>query len=391
MKVAMVVQRYGEEVGGGAEQHARWLAERLQALAQVTVFTTCAVDYQTWANSYPAGTSSLNGVTIHRFPVDRARDWARFQQLSGAVARPSAPLSRQLAWMAEQGPFSTPLFAQIEDAYPHYDAFIFVTYLYAHTYYGLPLVSDKAVLVPTAHDEPYLYLPLMRPLFHLPRVIVYNTATEKRMVNRITRNGYRQNDAVAGVGINVPETASASRFRAKFGIEGNFLLYVGRIDAAKNVPALLDDYLRYQATRPESPPLVLIGKPHFPLPDDAKIIWLGFVSEQDKFDAMRAATVFLMPSLYESLSMVTLEAWLMARPVLVNGQCEVLKQQCRDSDGGLYYSSYDEFAALLDLLLARPDLRTAIGEQGRSFAVRQYSWDAILAQYREILARFTAA
>ncbi len=383
MKVAVVVQRYGEEIGAGAEQLALGLAEHLLALADVTVLTTCALDYRTWANHYPAGETVLNGVTVRRFPVDRARDWARFQRLSSTAATlSSAPLQQQLAWMAEQGPFSTELFAELERAYPLYDVFIFVTYVYAHTYYGLPLVSDKAILVPNAHEEPYLYLPLVRPLFHLPRAIMYNTKTEMRLVNRVTRNGYRTHDAVAGVGITAPTSGSAGRFREKYGIQGDFLLYVGRIDEAKNVPALLDAYRRYQADRPESPPLVLIGTPHFPIPGHPKIIPLGFVSEQDKFDAMRAASVFLMPSLYESLSIVVLEAWLMECPVLVNGHCEVLKQQCRDSQGGLYYGSYDEFAAALDLLLQREDLRKALGRQGRAFTEKRYSWDAILDQYR---------
>lgn len=390
MKAAIVVQRYGEEIGAGAEQLAAGLAEHLRRLAEITVFTTCAVDYRTWANHYPAGEITVNGVAVRRFPVDRTRNWERFQQLSGAIASTSAPLPRQIAWMAEQGPFSTALFTAIEEAYADYDAFIFVTYVYAHTYYGLPLVSDKAILVPNAHEEPYLYLPLVRHLFHLPRAIVYNTATEKQLVNRVTRNSYRTADTVAGVGIDAPETASAGRFRQKYGIEGDFLLYVGRVDEAKNIPVLIDAYLRYQSTRPESPPLVLIGKPHFPLPQHPKVISLGYVSEQDKFDAMRAATVFLMPSLYESLSIVVLEAWLMECPVLVNGHCEVLKQQCRDSHGGLYYSSFDEFAAMLDLLLNQKELRDGLARQGRVFAMNTYSWDVILAKYHEIFARFKA-
>jgi glycosyltransferase involved in cell wall biosynthesis len=385
MRIALVVQRYGEEVGAGAEQLAIWLAEHLLTLADVTVFTTCAIDYRTWANHYPAGETILNGVRVRRFPVDRPRQWSRFKQISRAVVSSSTPLQQQLAWMSEQGPLSTELFAAIEATYPYYDAFIFITYVYAHTYFGLPLVSDKAILVPNAHDEPYLFLPLLRHLFHLPRMIMYNTLTEKRLVNAATRNGYRSDDAVVGVGVNVPETASAERFREKYGIQGDFLLYVGRVDEAKNVPALLDDYLRYRETRQDSPPLVLIGKPHFSLPDHPAIIPLGFISEQDKFDALRAATVFLMPSRYESLSIVVLEAWLMECPVLVNGQCEVLKQQCRASHGGLYYSGYEEFRALLDLLLEREDLRAALGRQGRAFAEKTYSWEVILAKYRQAL------
>lgn len=389
-RVAVVAQRYGEAVSGGAEQHARWLAEHLLEIADVTVLTTCAQDYRSWANHYPAGESTLNGVRLCRFPVDYPRDWAQFQKLSGRVASGPSSLRQQIAWMAAQGPFSTPLFDQIEAAYLQYDAFIFFTYLYAHTYHGLPLVADKSILVPTAHEEPYLYLPLLRPLFHLPHTIVYNTTAEKSLVNRVTRNGYRQNDIVAGVGINVPEQAVAARFREKYGIDGDFLLYVGRVDEAKNVPALLADYRRYATDRRDSPPLVLVGKAQIPLPAHPRIIPIGFVSEQDKFDALRASTLFIMPSLYESLSMVMLEAWLMERPVLVNGRCDVLKQQCRASNGGLYYSSYEEFAALLDLLLSRPALRDTLGRQGAAFTRATYSWDVIVEKYSRVLGEVMA-
>ncbi len=73
MKIAIVVQRYGEEVNGGAEQMARWLAEHLLDVADVNVITTCAIDYMTWEDAYPAGESELNGVPIHRFTVDVPR------------------------------------------------------------------------------------------------------------------------------------------------------------------------------------------------------------------------------------------------------------------------------------------------------------------------------
>ena len=99
----------------------------------------------------------------------------------------------------------------------------------------------------------------------------------------------------------------------------------------------------------------------------------------------RAAEVVVMPSLYESLSMIVLEAWLMGKPVLVNGRCDVLRYQCRQSNGGLYYNNPAEFAAALRTLLAAPDLRAALGRQGRAFAETRYHWDHIVDVYRRIL------
>lgn len=384
-RVAIVVQRYGEEVSGGAELHARWLAERLLPLAEIHVLTTCAVDYVTWANEYPAKTTLVNGVTVHRFPVDQPRDWAAAQKQTQALLLQDHSLFDEIAWVKAQGPYSTALLTAVRQSYANFDAFIFFTYLYATTYFGLPLVSDKAIFVPTAHDEPFLYLPVFRPLFHLPRAIVYNTQTEKRLVNRVTGNNGRAQDIIAGVGVNLPEQVSAERFRQKYQIDGPFLLYVGRIAHGKNVPELLEDFQRFRQNQKDPLKLVLIGKANFDLPTHPDIVPLGFLSEQDKFDALQAASVVVMPSLYESLSMIVLEAWLMGRPVLVNGRCAVLRNQCRRSNGGLYYTSYDEFSAALQQLLSNPHLRQQLGRQGQRFAQTEYHWDTIIHRYKTLL------
>lgn len=382
-RVAVVVQRYGEEVSGGAELHARWLAEHLLPLAEVHAVTTCALDYMTWANHYPAGDSVLNGVHLHRFAVDAPRDWPANQKLSARIIHSKHSVLDELEWMRDQGPVSTPLLDYIQGAYARFDFFIFFTYLYATTFFGLPLVCDKAILVPTAHEEPYLYLPLFRPLFHLPRVIVYNTETEQELVSRVTRNTMIP-QVVAGIGINVPPDISAERFRQRHGIEGEFVLYVGRVDPAKNVPELVDYFMEFKGEYGRPLKLVLIGKASFAVPEHPDVIHLGHLPEQDKFDGLQAASVMIMPSLYESLSMITLETWYTGTPVLVHGRCEVMKQQCRRSNGGLYYISYPEFAATLNLLLGDGALRAQLGANGGRFARRHYDWAVITAKYRAI-------
>jgi glycosyltransferase involved in cell wall biosynthesis len=383
-RIAVVVQRYGEEVNGGAELSARWLAERLVQLAEVHVITTCALEYTTWADHYQPGETTLNGVHLHRFSVDRPRNWALFQKLTRDLLSREHSDDDELAWVKEQGPYSTPLFNFVQQSHTQFDVFFFFTYVYASTYFGLPLVADKAVLVPTAHEEPYIYLPIYRDLFNQPRVIVYQTRAEMELVNRVTGNGTLP-QVVIGVGINVPENVSAERFRQKYGIRDPFLLYVGRVDVAKNVPELLAHFIRYRQTCKQPLKLILIGNAYIKIPDHPDVIHLGFLSEQDKFDAVKAAHVVVTPSLYESLSMVTLESWLMGVPVLVNGRCEVLKAQCRQSNGGLYYCSYDEFEASLRLLLADYRLRQSLGKQGHHFASVQYNWDVVLAKYRVVL------
>ena len=383
-RIAIVVQRYGVEVNGGAEQHARWLAERLAGTAEVTVLTTCALDYLTWADHYPAGEETINGVGVRRFPVDAPRDWKKSQRQTRLVTTHQHTLFDEVAWVKEQGPFSSPLFTAIRRAYETTDAFIFYTFHYATAYFGLPIVSDKAFLVPTTHDDPFVHMALFRPLFHLPRGIFYLTEPERQLVQRVTRNAAVPN-TVTGVGVDMPAGASAGRFRQKYAIDGPFLLYVGRIHESKNVPELLDYFQRYRQQTGDPLKLVLIGKSDLALPADPDIIPLGFLPDADKHDAIAAATLVVLPSLYESLSMITLEAWAGGTPVLVNEQCEVVKFLCRQSNGGLYYRTHDEFTASLQHLLGSESLRRQMGAQGRQFVMQHYRPEVVLRHYTTLL------
>ena len=380
MNIAFVVQRYGEEVNGGAELLCRWVAQRLSAHHDVHVLTTCAQDFKTWENTYPAGTRALNDVHVHRFPVDQPRHWKKFQRLTHRILTEEHSYLEELDWMRQQGPISTPLLLHIETHRETYDAFIFVTYLYATTYYGLQLVPEKALLVPTAHEEPPLYLTLFRSLFQLPRHIIYSTHAEQRLVERVFKNSSVPS-SVIGTGVEVPADVEPDRFRRKYGIDGEFVLYAGRIDEAKNVPELFNYFKRFKKTSSVDIRLVLIGKGLIPGMDHPDIISLGFVPEEDKFDAMQAATLLLLPSKYESLSIAILEAWMMGTPVLVNGECEVLREQCIRSNGGLFYANYPEFALALRALLQKPQLRRTLGRQGREYAEATYSWDTVIEKY----------
>ena len=386
LAIALVVQRYGVEVNGGAEFLCRQVAEHLAPHFQVHVLTSCALDYLRWKDHYPAGTTVMNGVHVHRFPVDRPRNPRRFRRLTQRLFSGARPWFDQLEWMRKQGPFSTPLFDFIRAQRDSLAAFIFFTYLYPTTYFGLQLVPEKAALVPTAHDEPFLYLDLFRPLFHLPRFLIYNTETERDLVEGLFANAHVPH-AVVGCGIDVPEGVDAARFREKYGLHEPFILYVGRIDNAKNCPELFQDFIHFKQSHPGDLKLVLMGKAVIPVPPHSDIVSLGFVSEADKFDGMAAAAVLVVPSRYESLSLVSLEAWRVETPLLVNGQCAVLREHCLQSRGGLCYNSRFEFAAGLRRLLEDPDLGRQLGRQGAVYVAQRYDWATIEARYLEIVER----
>jgi len=385
-----VVQRYGLDIAGGAEYHCRLVAEHMARHAQVEVITTCAADYITWANHYPEGVETLNGIPVRRFRVKRPRDPDRFADWSERVFRAGADTEAQLKWLEEEGPFSPRLVRHVERHRADHDFFVFFSYRYYSTYHGLRAVADKALLVPTAEDDGVYRLPLFPPLFRMPRAIVYNSVEERGMIQRASGNQAVAGEVV-GVGSALPAGLDPDGFRARHGIEGPFGLYVGRIDENKGCRQLFDFFGRYRQQTGSPLRLLLIGKAVLPIPRDPAVVHLGFVSDQEKWDALAASDLLFMPSRLESLSMVTLEAWWAGRPVLANGKCEVLRGQCLRSNAGLYYTSYDEFVEALGLLEGDPGLRLTLGRNGRRYFEENYAWDVIEAKYLRLLRAAGAA
>ncbi len=385
MKAAFVVQRYGLEINGGAELHCRWVAEHMRKHWDVEVLTTRAHDYITWKNHYPEGPTEVNGVPVRRFSVSKARNPQRFGRLQNFIFDNEHKESDELAWLDEEGPTSPDLVRFLRSREADYDAFIFFSYRYYHSYHGIRALPEKSVLVPTAERDPVIHLKIFKDIFRLPRAFIYNSEEEREMIQTVSGNA-EVPGLVVGVGTEVPAETAAERFREKHGINGPYVIYIGRIDENKGCPELFDFFLRFKSQTGSPLKLVLIGNSVLKIPSHADILPLGFLPEQDKFDGLAGAEALVMPSVYESLSMVTLEAWALGRPVLANARCDVLQGQCRRSNGGLYYATYGEFRESLSLLLGSERLRAALGANGRAYYQDNYTWDIIESKYLAILS-----
>jgi glycosyltransferase involved in cell wall biosynthesis len=197
--------------------------------------------------------------------------------------------------------------------------------------------------------------------------------------------------AVLGEGVDTSldtgVTADANRFRQRYGIESPFVLYVGRREPGKNTPLLLQYWERYVRETRREMKLVLIGTGEVAIPPGAAghVVDLGFMPGQDKYDAYAAASVFCMPSLNESFSIVLMENWLAGRPSLVHGRCAVTLEHTRRANGGLYFTDYDEFAAGLTYLLEHPNLSDRLGRQGRRYVLDHYTWEVIVPRYEQLI------
>jgi glycosyltransferase involved in cell wall biosynthesis len=389
MRVALVVQRYGEEVNGGSETLARRIAELINDDVGVTVLTTCALDYLTWENAFPEGETEVNGVRVLRFPVREPRDVERFEKASiAAYARPEDEgLGR--AWLQAQGPNAPGLLDHLATNGESYDAVAFVTYLYATTVEGLPHVAERALLVPTVHDEPPLRLGIFDRVFALPRLLLFSTPEEQELAEaRFIIDG--SHARLVGIGTDDPPAVDPSRFALESAISRPYALCVGRLDASKGVVDLVDAHARYRAAQPDGLDLVLLGRGELELPEREWLHRLGFVPEQLKHDALSGASVVVLPSPYESLSLSQLEAWSHGRPTLSNAASPVLVGQSRRTGGGLWYRDAHEYSSMLDFLERSHPVAEAIGRQGRNYVRAAYSWDRVRQRWLDALTYVAA-
>ncbi|NUR54846.1 MAG: glycosyltransferase [Acidobacteria bacterium] len=390
MKLAVVVQRYGADISGGAELHARYIAERLSRHAAVDVLTTCAKDYITWKNDRPAGVEQVNGITVRRFPVAHERHPYDFGRKSLRVFEHVHSVADELSWLESEGPASPALVRHLEQAAGTYDFVLIFSYRYYHAWHAARRIASKAIIVPTAERDPAIGLSLFGPVFRGVRGLMYNSPEERAMIEAASRNEHVPG-VVVGVGSDVPERTDPARFRRAFNIHRPFALYIGRIDENKGCAELFSHYLRYAATFPRGLDLVLIGSAIIDIPAHPKVHHLGFLSDRDKFDALAASDLLIMPSYFESLSMVALEAWALGRPVLANGRCDVLKGQCIRSNAGLYYERYEEFVEALYSLESNGPLHAHLGRNGRAYFKRHYTWPVIEQKYLDMFANLKKA
>lgn len=383
-KIAIVSMRYGEDIVGGAEYHARMIAEHLKKNYQIDILTTCAKSYHTWSNECTELTEIINDIRVFRFKTEKTRDANKVITLEEKIFHSPHTKDDEIAWINENGPYCPLLVQYIEDHFAEYSMFIFFTFRYYTSYFGILAAKGKAFIVPEAENDPALDLTTTQELFRKVSGIFYNVPEERDLIlNRVWFNENEKIWDIVGCGITTPDQNNCQKFSSL----KPYIVYLGRIEGSKGCYQLFDYYQRLLEDYPSVPDLVLAGSESIPIPKHKKIHYIGFITESEKATLLANADFLVMPSLFESLSLVALEAMASGIPVLVNGDCEVLKGHCIRSNAGLYYTNYDEFAECITLLISNNSLRQGLGKNGKAHVDENYSWDRVEGKYLALIEK----
>lgn len=386
MRLAFVVPRYGPEIIGGAETAARLLAEHLATRPEwsVEVLTTCARDFVTWDNDYPAGDERVNGVLVRRFPSTQGRE-ASFHPLSSALLADPVHASAADAerWLDLQGPVCPELSEAALTSSS--EALAFYPYLYWPTARVIDRVTLPTILHPAAHDEPALKLSVFPRVFAAADGLVFQTTAERELVER-TFPVAERSQLLLGLGVDDPDLEQPPGHPD--GVPTHpYLVCLGRVEGHKGSRLLASLFAAYKQRHPGPLRLVFAG-PVVEAPEPhPEIDVLGPVDEATKWALLAGAVSLVSPSPWEAFSLVLAEAWSARTPVVVNAACAATSEHCRRSGGGLAFDGYGTFEVVVDRLTADGALRAELGALGRSYVDHHFRWPVIVERYARFVQR----
>lgn len=184
--------------------------------------------------------------------------------------------------------------------------------------------------------------------------------------------------------------------KAKFGLEGNIVLYVSRMSYRKGPHVLLNAFSKIEdatlvmAGSGEMLPFLKAQAKFLGIED--RVVFMGYVPDDVLPEVFRMADIFVLPSVSsEAFGIVVLEAMASGVPVVatdVGGIPEVVKE----NEAGLLVPPGNELELreAIQKLLNDEELRKQYGSKGRKAVEEKYSWDKVVVEiekiYEEILS-----
>lgn len=383
-KIGFVIPWYGPEIPGGAERACKELAENLAARGlSVEILTTCAKDFYSWENYYDEGVDLINNIPVRRFLV-RERNPGLFDQLNAKILQ-----GGELSFLEEYQFIneiinSNQLSHYITEHRKEY-LFFFTPYMFGTSYWGSLICPESSYLLPCCHEEGYLHLSIYKHIFEQVKNIFFYSEPEQTLAAKYFKLNHASK--VLGLGVSEPPPFEKGIFIKKFGISGKYILSVGRKQPEKNTPVLIDYFQQYLQHNQRDLKLVFIGNGQLPgyALDNKNIIDIGYISEEEKYDAMENSVCLCQPSSKESFSYVIMEAWMMKKPVIVNEECDVTVHHCRKSNGGLFFANYDEFENCLNYIFSNKDLSDRMGRNGFEYLQKNLTWPLIIDRFLQFV------
>jgi glycosyltransferase involved in cell wall biosynthesis len=281
-------------------------------------------------------------------------------------------------------------------------------------YIAPPFFSGQLVLM--IHDISYEHFPNYFSKIEWLRNKILITRSIKKYARIITVSEFSKNDLVQTYGINPQKIAVTynglgNSFRVlektdqhlkifkKFGIGGKYILFVGRIDARKNLSGLIKSFIILKNFYKIPHQLVIAGGKSF-LPREIRrqldldkvnykneIIFTGYLPEEELPVFYNYADVFVYPSLYEGFGLPVLEAMACGCPVVASNVASIPEVL---GEAGILVTptDIDELATAIYRVISDNNLRRQLSQAGLARAAL-FSWEKTATEtlkiYREVV------
>ncbi|MCB1192720.1 MAG: glycosyltransferase family 4 protein [Leptospiraceae bacterium] len=407
--VAIVTPWFGEQEKGGAEKLAWELANRLSDKIPVVVLTTCSSEsgkaFEWSANKYTSGSTKVNGFLVKRFEADKT-NYSDFESIvfhklltrkCSELLKGVSPISQQEEEIYLKNNINSKrLENHIRFFHWRYSAFIFLPYLYGTTIRIIKnlysILKNRIIIQPCLHAEPYAYLDIVSDIFMLSDKILYNSEGEQELSNTLYGFPVFRKGILVGSGIEqmsfYEKSLTESQDKVILSLlSQKYILYLGKKSPEKNLPLLLESFIRYKTQFSSELNLVLAGVGE-KIEDRSEhgIFDMGIVSESDKVLLLKNAIALANPSLNESFSRVMMEAWLLQKPVMVHSKCLATSLPVIKTKGGLTANTTDEWVNVIHSMETGKEKELEeMGRRGFVYASQNTNWNTIITKYLEVI------
>ncbi len=278
-----------------------------------------------------------------------------------------------------------------------------------------PLVHGKTVV--TVHDMVYRAFPetvrgrtkhmldlgLVKSMRRADRIVTDSEFSKSEIIKYYPEFAEKIRVVPCGVDMQKfhPETdpAKIAQVREKYGLSGQYFLYLGTLEPRKNLERLIDAYAEFAKKHETPAQLVLAGGKGWlydgiftkvqKLGLEKRVIFTQYIDSEDMCALMSGALAFTFPSLYEGFGMPPLEAMACGTPVLVSDAAS-LPEVTGNSAVIVRADSTASIADGLERLYTDEDLRRRLSAEGLERA-KAFSWERSAQMLYEVYAELVPA